>query len=327
MGVITSVLRKAGYYVEQEDLLVKVKFREGSWKVNPAILTIRKYVQRCLNKGCSDKTLDKLADEILRGVRLSFDIIGFSILSYPQFLFALLLAEKIKKISNATIVFGGAFITLQGNMFFSRYRFIDFMIRGDGQIPFLNLLEYIEGKRRIEEVPSLTFRENGQMRENPRGVYSVEDMPLPDFEGLPLDLYRDDRLNKGKLILPYQISRGCPHQCSFCAKDAFGKVEIKSLEKISKELKEYSKIYNSNYFWFCDWTFNVSYKHAEQLCDMLVDEEVNIKWCAGVSISIRDIDSNLIKKMKRSGCVRLTYGIESGSDKNCTRLKEVSQPN
>jgi len=98
MGIITSVLRNNGFAVEQEDLGVKSSAKNAS-KMNPVILSENKYARQCLSVGTGNRKLSMLADEMLDGVVYDgFDVIGFSVLSYPQFLLALLLAQKLKRL-------------------------------------------------------------------------------------------------------------------------------------------------------------------------------------------------------------------------------------
>lgn len=316
MGVITAALKQNRYFVEQEDLLANMRFSQKNWKENPDILTHRKYANLCLNTGVKDSRLNLLAEEILETTSYNgFNVIGFSVLSYPQFLFALLLAEKIKQETKSLIVFGGAFITLQGKGFFYKYGFIDYMILGDGETPFLKLLDFLKGEAEINEVPGLLYRNNtGAVHANSQEFYDIENMPLPDFDGLQLEWYkvREPKLKK-EIILPYQISKGCAHRCSFCAKQGFHKISIKSSEKVIRELKEYKERYQTNYFDFCDWTINLSYEHMDGLCDLFLEEIPDINWYGWARIDC--LDERLLKKMKETGCVGLRFGIESGSDK------------
>lgn len=325
MGVITAALRQNRYFVEQEDLLANMGLSRKNWRGNPEILMHRKYANLCLSTGIKECRLNLLAKEILGTASYNgFNVIGFSVLSYPQFLFALLLAEKIKQETKSLIVFGGAFITLQGKEFFYKYAFIDYMILGDGETPFLKLLDFLKGEADINEVPGLLYRDNtGAVHANSREFYDIENMPLPDFDGLELEGYKvrgqEPKLKK-EIILPYQISRGCAHRCSFCAKQGFHKISIKSSKKVIRELKEYKERYQTNYFDFCDWTINLSYEHMDRLCDLFLKEIPDINWYGWARIDC--LDDRLLKKMKRAGCIGLRFGIESGSDKILQLMKK-----
>ncbi|MFH1415810.1 MAG: radical SAM protein [Elusimicrobiota bacterium] len=320
MGVVTAALRKAGYFVEQDDLLVKSKVSVNTgkkhWKVPPVVMAKPDVQGRCLLQGISDSELNQLAEDVLSLTSYDgFDVIGFSVLTYSHFLFALLLAEKIRQKSNAKIVFGGVFITMHGYRFFYRYDFIDFMITGDGEEPVVKLMEFFEGQGAIADIPGLVYRADGEVITNKRLIYSINNMPLPDFEGLPLQLYRRKKSRKKQfnIILPYQASRGCVHNCSYCAQGPVKNQDMKSPEKIIKELQEYSRRYKSRTFIFCDWKTNMSSEHIHRLCDLIIENGLNIFWTGWADVTT--VDRKLMEKMKSAGCFSLTIGIESGSNK------------
>ena len=84
--------------------------------------------------------LDLLVEGILNSVSVEgFNLIGFSVFSYLHFIFAIMLAKKIKQKTNAPIVFGGSFITLFGYFYPEVLNFVDYMIIGDGSVPLLKL--------------------------------------------------------------------------------------------------------------------------------------------------------------------------------------------
>ncbi len=320
MGVIAAALRQNGYEVHQDDLFARGKkfnsklgFFSNSI-INMGILSSNERAQSCLVNGVSDSKLNRLTEKLLRLTSYKdYDIIGFSLLSFSEFLFALLLAEKIKRETGATIVLGGAFITVHADLYFERYPFIDYMIAGDGSVPLLKLMDYFEGNGKTEDVPNLYYRENGEVRVTPRKDFDIEDIPLPDFQGLPMESYKEEWF-EGKLFLPYQISRGCTGKCSFCS---FRKVDarpaIKSPHKVLRELEEYSEEYKSPYFSMCDTSFNAFHQEIEEICEGLIKRRLDIKWEALVKVD--NMDKRLLSKMRRAGCSFLKIGIESGSDR------------
>ncbi len=321
MGIITATLRRNGYEVDQDDLFAKAKHFNSNLRlfsnrvINLGIFSFDgTKVMSCLRDGVSDPLLNRLAENLLNLTSYKdSSIVGFSLHSYSEFLFSLLLAQKIKQGMNVPIVFGGPFVTLHAEFYFKKYKFIDYMIVGDGRIPLLKLLNFLEGNCRIEDVPNLYYRKNGVVKVNLRQYFDIENIPLPDFDGLPLELYKQDCF-EGTLFLPYQISRGCLGNCSYCS---FRKVDetpsIKSADKVIGELREYSSRYGSKYFSMCDTTLNTFYKETEKICELLILSKLGIQWEAFVRIS--NLDENLLYKMKQAGCSLVKLGIESGSDR------------
>lgn len=95
------------------------------------------------------------------------------------------------------------------------------------------------------------------------------------------------------------------------------------------------KKYKSQFFSFRDSNFNVSCKHVNELCDELIKEGVDIQWSALAKGG--NLDKNLLVKMKKAGCHRLAWGLESGSNRllrlmkkdisaeECTNLMETAK--
>lgn len=117
--------------------------------------------------------------------------------------------------------------------------------------------------------------------------------------------------NKKYTVVPYIFELYCPNKCAFCEQN----VEIPNLKSISQIIDElsYLKELGVNGIYFVNSSFNNHYKYTMELCDKMIKYKLNIKWmdCA----SFVNIDKYLLKKMKDSGAVKLTWGVESASSK------------
>ena len=243
-----------------------------------------------------------------------YDIVGLGVIAGEQILATLLLAEKIKQEYKVPVVIGGPYVTSFGDLFFKKYNFIDYAIAGEGEIPLLKLLHFIEGKEKIQNVPSLWYRNNSQVIFNGRSFFNIENQSCPDFDGLPLEFYEKHGPRERFLVIPYSISRGCIYRCSFCLyHNIDGPWQCKSIEKVTKEIISLKEKYGSRFFHFRDANFNISYEHVDKLCDAFIKKNVNIYWSALVRAN--NLDRKLLFKMKKAGCFALVWGIESGSDR------------
>lgn len=323
IGILTAFLRKYKYHIEQEDLAIKFNYYKKASSItsifqNNITLDIssnNKEINDFFKSGKIKGNLDSFIEGILDLINIEeFNIVGLSILSLLQFIFALMLAKKIRQRTNATIVFGGSCISLYGLLYPEAFNFIDYIIVGDGRIPLLKLIDYLQGKTAVSEIPNLLYRDNDKIITNPREYYLLEDIPLPDFDGLPLNLYKRPQFGYSYTgVLPYQISRGCIDRCSFCNnQDINRRLEFKSYNKVLSELIQMKERYRSKVFRFCDDAINNSYEYLEKLCDMFIKNKLDIKW--DVFAKIGNLDKYILRKMKKAGCRWLIFGIESGSD-------------
>lgn len=337
MGIITAFLRKHGYYVEQEDLSVRFNHYNFAFfpfifkNIDFDIIINRDEIHMFLKTGERRGKLSLFIDKILDSISIQgFDAIGFSIFSIFHFIFALAFSKRIKQITNTPIIFGGPFIRLYGQLYTHVFNYVDYMIVGDGGVPLLRLIEYMHNQIAISEVPNLIYRDNGKLIVNPRQHYPIEDIPMPDFDALSMKLYRNWSPKGSYISFPYQISRGCTNRCSFCANIAVNdKLEFKSYEKVLSELSQIKERYNNITFHFCDDAINNSYEYLEGLCDLFINNKLNINW--SVYAKVGNLDKYILRKMKEAGCQWLLFGIESGSNrilkimnKGCTS-EEASQ--
>jgi len=319
LGVINAFLRDSGYDVSMDDMSVKIESYNRRFRFSPGRridLTILRQEQRIIDylSGHScDKKVEQFSDNLAKVVSCEgYDLIGISVKGIFQFLFALLLSKKIKSLSDAKIVLGGPSVTIHGRELFNKFPYLDYMITGDGQVPLFKLVNYLEGRAAIEDVPNLIYRQNGTVKSNPRKLYPIEDLCMPDFPDYMVDFYRSRYYPA--LVLPYQISRGCPYECSFCDhKHINPSVEFKSYDKVVREIKAMKERYQSNRFFFYDEVINCSYEYLDKLCDIFIEEKLDISWSSAARSD--NLDRKILQKMKKAGCVSLGFGIESGSNR------------
>lgn len=219
--------------------------------------------------------------------------IGFSIYK-TNFLFSYNFAREIKtKIPKAKIIFGGPHITAL-NCYNPQYlndRLVDHFIIGEGE---QSVLEVIQNKINNKVV-------------HPSPIKNPEKIFFPQYKLFNLKLY--DRKNS----LPILSSKGCINQCSFCfEKKLFKTYTIRQPEHIIEEIKFHIKNNKIHWFTFYDSIFNGNLQHIEKLLMLLEKQKINLNWDAQISIR-NDMDNSLLKLMKKTGCINLFIGMETGS--------------
>jgi len=190
---------------------------------------------------------------------------------------------------------------------------VDFVIRGEGEIPLLHLVKELKkASPKLETVPGIYYRDrDGQVHSNP-GVNL-----LANLDELPF-LARDLVLNCNYDI--YRVhclstARGCPYTCSFCADNRLwdGKVRRRSVDSVIKELRFLEDTYKVNFVDFDDGTFTFDRKYLQTFCNTMINETLSIKWRCTARYD--NLDEYLLQLMKRANCSGLYFGLESGSDR------------
>ncbi|MDO8715989.1 MAG: radical SAM protein, partial [Dehalococcoidales bacterium] len=141
-------------------------------------------------------------------------------------------------------------------------------------------------------------------REERPGTYALSDSPMPRY-----DLLAPKQYNR----ITVQTSRGCPHDCEFCAgSKLFGKgFRQKPVDSVIKEIKKIKEKWPKPFIEFADDNTFVDKKWSKDFLKKLMPLE--IKWFAETDISVAD-DEELLKLMYHSGCYQLLIGLESTSE-------------
>jgi anaerobic magnesium-protoporphyrin IX monomethyl ester cyclase len=257
-------------------------------------------------------------------------IVGFSTNSYT-YSEALRLAEIVKKSNpNAHITFGGYHVAPLAKQVLMNKGFVDSVVRGDGEVPFRGLITALSLGKDLCGVVSLTYRKDGHIISNPNAhLPELDSLPYPARDLLQLDKCLSNfkgslfhKLYNIERILYVSATRGCPHKCNFCS--IFNKEwRTRSPSKIVDEFKYLIENYNADSIYLVGDNINLNRKWVLDLCDNIIRRNMNIKWtCATLNPMM--IDDEIISKMHDSGCVRATFGFESGAQKMLNSMNKGS---
>ena len=89
-------------------------------------------------------------------------------------------------------------------------------------------------------------------------------------------------------------------------------IRTREIESIIHEIKYLKERWNVQYLRFFDEVFIGSKFRIRALCEAMIEENLNIFWWC--QTQVRLIDEDLLKVMKKAGCIEIAYGVESGSD-------------
>jgi len=281
----------------------------------------QEWVARYL-RGEKDGQIEKTLAKITKMIDPNgFQVIGLSVPNFKCVPLALLLAKKIREKGRSKIVLGGwPFLGGVDHHFFYQFPFVDCVSIEKSYYPFLELIEsFGDGSER--NIKGIC---DAKHLNTPREVLDpISALPAPTFLGLPLKSYRAVPKSAGsfwlwnrgkKLPLPYSFSQGCSYSCSFCSNSARQDkcVSFNSAEKIVADLTGLSKKYHSNCFFFLNHAVNLNDVLLNNLCDLIIKKKLDIFWSD--SAKPKKIGKQTLFKMKKSGCICLSWGLESGDE-------------
>ena len=238
---------------------------------------------------------------------------------YPYLSTVKKFVEKIKKIRpDIPVVLGGQMVTYTPE-FTLNLTGADFCIAGEGEISMLKLMNAIEKKTDFTNIPGLIFKKSGGVIQN-NGISELidfDEIPMPDWDQFPMEyyLYSGSYLPvwsraKKERVFAWNISRGCPFNCNFCASGA--KARYKSIDRIFYELDDIVNKFNPDYLLFVDNFLLKNKKYAIEFCGRIVERKYKFKFSATGRADI--MDNEIIFALKQAGCDVLFYGLESAND-------------
>lgn len=229
---------------------------------------------------------------------LSADLVGISAITStaPQ---SYRLADKVREAGGIAVLGGThtSFLTEEG------LEHADFVVRGEGEFAFQELVDAIQAGEGFEKIQNLSYFENGRLVHNPERpkIANLDVNPIPDY-GLITGW-------KPGGVISIATSRGCPFSCTFCSVPGmYGHAfRTHSIERVLEELALHK---NSMYTFFADDIFTANKKRVKELLRGMIDRNLTPPWGAQVRTETVD-DPELLQLMRDSNCFNVYVGFES----------------
>lgn len=242
------------------------------------------------------------------------DVLGITSTS-PEFPFAIQIARICRRVlPECAVAIGGTHATLDTQNVISRPEF-DFVIRGEGEYTFLELVQALRDGGRLSSIRGLSYKnELGEVlhNEDRELIEDLDELPRPDYELL----IHQDRF-KPETYCTIIASRGCPYRCTFCASSTFWKNRLRtnSPKRVLDDIEYYVQKYGLEYLVFMDDLFTLNRRNLLEVCDGLVNRGLSkkIRWACYSRID--SLDEEILTALKQANCRKLSVGIEFGSDR------------
>ena len=239
----------------------------------------------------------------IRGVldQVRPEVVGFSVVHANRW-GAIDMARLVKKDHpSTTVVFGGVGATFLWDHFLTHFPEIDYVVRGEGEHAFLDLLRFMEHGATAppEHIDGLAFRKAG------RPVKTADREPVADLDSLPMPA-------EAFVFQHLSLTRGCPAGCTFCGSPAFWqrRVRFHSADYFVAQLRRLREK-GVTFFYVSDDTFTLKRDLVIEICRRIIDQRLDIAWAAISRVDC--VDASMLGWMRRAGCVQISFGVESGS--------------
>ncbi|WP_287584746.1 radical SAM protein [Candidatus Borrarchaeum sp.] len=228
-------------------------------------------------------------------------------------------ARIIKKaLPECKVIVGGPHATLTANDTLSHIREIDVVVRGEGEVTMGELVSKIKNNENLKKILGISYRDHEIIYHNPDRPFieDLDSIPFPARHLLKMDKYNLKLKSHEAGSVPATnliTSRGCPFACSFCSTTRVWGIKwrARSSNNVIDEIEHLMRKYRFRGFYFFDDTFTVNKARVYEICNLIEERDLDIRW--NCEIRVDTVDKNVLKAMKDTGCVSVSYGVESGS--------------
>lgn len=199
---------------------------------------------------------------------------------------------------------------------------IDVVIRGEGEITLWDVVKSYSENGILSGIKGISFRMNNKVIHNSSRplINNLDQLPLPAWDLLPREKYLEEIKKNTNYLMNNEVSwmissRGCPGNCIYCAvRTVWGRSwRGRSPKNVVDEIETLVSKYGVREIHFLDDSMAVDRERLLNICEEIIKRKLHIKWTTPNGIAVWMMDRDLLLKMKKSGCYRLTFGLESGN--------------
>ena len=221
-----------------------------------------------------------------------------------------------------SVVVGGPHASLAPVDVFSKCPSVKYVVRGEGEVIFPELLERATRKESLQGLPGLCMRRLATDLQLDPTILQVQDfgrLPFPRFDALPIASYWCPDARQRPLVT-MMTTRGCPHRCAFCSSPAVmgKKVRGPAVPAVLDELTRLATEHGIREISFVDDVFTINARRALALCRGMTERRLGLSWFCNARAD--QITDELADAMAAAGCHQVYLGFESGSQAILDRI-------
>ena len=242
------------------------------------------------------------------------DIVGITAMTFTL-IDVIKTAKLVKEVNpNIKIVLGGPHVNIYPEETMANSE-VDFLVLGEGEQPFIDLLENINNPENLKNIKGIVFRDKNNNIINTGKRELIQDLDILPIPARELTHYTKyfSIIAKNNPTTTMFTSRGCPYKCLFCDRPHLGKIfRARSAENVVKELQEINKMGIKEVFIYDD-TFTIDRQRVVDICNLILEKNIKLNW--DIRARVNTVDEELLKLMRSAGCARIHYGVEAGTEK------------
>lgn len=208
------------------------------------------------------------------------------------------------------------------------FPYFDIAVVGEGEATIVDLCREITNGNNLKNVKGIAFREGNNVvsTEKRELIRNLDEIEYPARYLLSKNLYNKHHSTRGISPLNHNVteiftSRGCPGKCIFCAVNiSYGnQVRFRTVDNALGEVEECISRYNYNHIIIQDDTFTLNKTRVSGILDGL--RRLGLRsWSCDSRVDT--VNEEMLKEMASSGCKKISFGVESGSEKILKLIKK-----
>jgi len=287
----------------------------------------------------SEKDFEEVKNKILQQIKeYKPEMVGFTIL-FSDVKDSLELAKRVREIlPNTIIVAGGVHASYRQDELLFKDSPFDYIVIGEGERTLKELVgAHSKNKNKLSEkqikkIKGLAYFKNKICETGFRElIHDLDEIPMIPYEKLNLGAYFKPEPSHIYYFLlsssSLMTTRGCPSQCTFCTgkdlwKRTCGSFAIRSfsVKRVVDEIEVLVKKYKIDGIFFHDQSFTYDKERVKQICQEILKRKLKFIWQCQTKAFM--IDYELVKLMKKAGCIQIAFGFESGSQEALNRMRK-----
>ncbi|MCY2961427.1 MAG: radical SAM protein [Planctomycetota bacterium] len=267
-----------------------------------------------------DDSIDEV-DDIRRGMEWS-ELVGISSLT-PNARRARELGKIAKDEIGRPVVMGGPHPTTNPE-FFLNAGAADICVQGEGDQTLPEIVDNLGNREAWEKIEGITFLKDGELFRTPRRalIKKMDELPFPAYHLWDIPRYMRLMVNPGVTLI---TSRGCPYACTFCdAEMTPRQYRAMSPERTVDLMEMILRKYNPPQLVLFDDLFTIQRKRVIAICKEIIKRDLFFEWVAESRVDTMDFE--MLRWMRKAGCVKIYYGLESGSPEMLVTMKKGVTP-
>lgn len=242
--------------------------------------------------------------------------VAMTVMPGPQLVSAVPLAQRVKaRFPRVPIIWGGNFGSLYPAPVLNA-PYVDWIVRGQGERSFIELLDAIDGRRDPHSVAGIGFRapDGSHVLTPERPWVGPGELPAPPYHKIDVAQYLQPTF-LGRRSGVYQASIGCPFGCNFCGVIAvFGRREkVQDPARTAEHLGFLVREYGMDSVHFYDNNFFLNEPHAREVAETM--RPLGVRWwCEARVDTLTRFSDDTWRRLREAGLTMVFCGAESGSD-------------